>query len=211
MSPPEGEVPVALDQPGAAAVPPVIAPPQEPRPAGVPAWRFWLPMLVQLAIVAAVPAPKVYAHVTGVTVRLQVAPVDPYDVLRGRYVRLGYAAAQPDTLKQVPGGAATHASDTPVWVELAPAARADQPWKPVRVTAEAPTGLPAGHVAIRGKVTGGDLDFGLGEFFVDEFQGDDLQAALRADAAKGLALAEVRVARDGTAVLEHLWVGGRAF
>ena len=192
-------------------VAPAQAAPTAPFVAGrVPAWRFWLPLLCQLAIVAAVPAPKVWAHATGTTVLLRTTPVDPYDVLRGRYMRLGFADAGFDGLAKLPGwrpelGEAGH----DVWVEFAPAP-AGKPWKPVAVHGASPTALPPGHVAIRGPAEGGTLDWGMEQYFIPEGAGDGMEAAMRAAARESI-LVEARVDARGTAVLEGLWVAGRKY
>lgn len=183
------------------------APPTEKRVAG---WRFWLPMAFQLLIVAAVPAPQVWAHATGTTVLLRTAPVDPYDVMRGRYMRLGYADQATSKLKELPGWqAATAEAHDQLWVEFAPAA-AGKPWQAVAVHAERPQDLPAGHAAIRGHLAGGTVDWGMDQYYVPEDAGDGIEAAMRAAPRDGI-LVEARVGRNGSAVLEGLWIGGRRY
>ncbi|MCX7719028.1 MAG: GDYXXLXY domain-containing protein [Candidatus Sumerlaeaceae bacterium] len=59
------------------------------------ALAFWLAVAAQVAVLVAVPLPKVVTLRTGCTVFLQVAPVDPYNVLSGYYVALSYDASLP--------------------------------------------------------------------------------------------------------------------
>lgn len=189
---------------------PAVAPPSAPPAGKPPAWRFWLPLVLQLVIIGSVPAPMVWAHHTGTTVLLRTMPVDPYDALRGRYMRLGYADANGQAIAKLPGGNVVSAApDESVWVEMAPGAP-DQPWKAVQVHAKRPDALPSGHVAIRGRAEGGDVNWGLGSYFVPEDAGDGIENAMRADAGKATWV-EVRVDSGGTAVLEALWIGGKRY
>lgn len=186
--------------------------PQAPAAPKAPAWRFWLPLAFQLLIVAAVPAPQLVAHVTGTTVLLRTAPVDPYDLLRGRYMRLGYADESSTELARLPGWkAAAEASPAPdaLWVVFAPTAPG-KPWKAVEVRASRPDGLPAGQVAIRGAYRGGDVDWGMDHYYVPEGAGDGIEDAMR-QGPRDAILVEARVDARGNAVLEGLWIAGKRY
>lgn len=188
----------------------VTTPEAPPRPTRVPGWRFWLPLGLQLLIVAAVPAPQIWAHATGTTVLLRTAPVDPYDVLRGRFMRLGYADQTVEALKKLPGWRDDLTSPPrELWVEFRPGP-AGQPWAPVAVHEARPRDLAAGHVVIRGKTDGGGVDWGLSEYFVPEEAGDGIEAAMAKARREGI-LVEVRVDAGGTAVIEGLWITGRRY
>lgn len=54
-----------------------------------------LAILLQCAIIAAVPLPKLFARLTGQTITIKTAPVDPYDFLSGYHVILSYEISQP--------------------------------------------------------------------------------------------------------------------
>ena len=56
---------------------------------------FILAIAAQLLILAAVPAKQIHALKTGKTVRLYTAPVDPYSIMSGYYVTLGYEISRP--------------------------------------------------------------------------------------------------------------------
>ena len=75
-------------------------PPEAKR---LPAWRLWVPLLLQIGLIAAVPATAVYTFMTGKTVVLQTAPVDPYDLLRGYYQVLSYDISDRTNLEKLPG------------------------------------------------------------------------------------------------------------
>jgi uncharacterized membrane-anchored protein len=59
------------------------------------ALAFWLAVAVQVAVLVAVPLPKVHTLRSGRTVFLQVAPVDPYSLMSGYYATLSYDASLP--------------------------------------------------------------------------------------------------------------------
>lgn len=186
----------------------VLAPRAPAAPAQA-AWRFWLPLAFQLLIVAAVPAPQLLAHLTGTTVLLRTAPVDPYDLLRGRYMRLGYADQDVGGLERLPGWKAAMAAEPrpeAVWVVFAPAPPG-KPWTAVDVRRSRPEGLPGGQVAIRGDLRGGSVDWGMDQYYVPEGAGDGIEAAMRQAPADAI-LVEARVDARGTAVLEGLWIRG---
>ncbi len=56
---------------------------------------FILALTVQAAILAAVPAKQIYTRLTGKTIFIKTAPVDPYSLLSGYYVVLNYEIARP--------------------------------------------------------------------------------------------------------------------
>ncbi|HEY9662700.1 MAG TPA: GDYXXLXY domain-containing protein [Allocoleopsis sp.] len=70
----------------------------------IKAWRLWVPLLFQAALIVAVPARDAYTAVTGKTITLQTAPVDPYDLMRGYYQTLSYDISNPTLLRSLPGG-----------------------------------------------------------------------------------------------------------
>jgi len=80
--------------------------------AAIPGWRFWVPLAVQVLIVLAVPAPKLAAYAVGTPVVLRTVPVDPVDLMRGRYAMLGYEVGREAAARGLPNG--------PVYVTLAP-------------------------------------------------------------------------------------------
>ncbi|WP_017715061.1 GDYXXLXY domain-containing protein [Kamptonema formosum] len=166
------------------------------------AWRLWVPLLFQTVLIAAVPAPAFYTYVTGKTVTLQTAPVDPYDLLRGYSQTLGYDISTQNTLKSLPGwkDLPGHTSSCPavkppakstcteekyvdagtsfyVIMEAQKSAAASgrpQPWKPVRVSRERPKDLPANQVAIKGKYSGWSAEYGLETYYMPEDQREQI-------------------------------------
>ena len=167
------------------------------------AWRLWVPLLFQTVLITAVPAPAFYTYVTGQTVTLQIAPVDPYNPLLGYYQILGYNISTQNTLKSLPGWKdlpGTTSTCPPVkppakstcteeksvdagtsfYVIMeapksaAAASGRPQPWKPVRVSNNRPKNLPANQVAIKGKYNGSNAQYGLETYYMPEDQREQI-------------------------------------
>lgn len=148
----------------AGAAHPDPMPPARPRPRM--AWRFWVALVLQVAIVAIVPAQSAYTYFTGTPVVLQTLPVDPYDLLRGYSQTLRYTISDWQTLRSLPGGdrlpsdpytpaplGADSTPNTTFYVILEPPSQPTEttsaattpplPWTPVAVTRTLPTPLTA--------------------------------------------------------------------
>ena len=172
-------------------------------------WRFWLPLALQVLIVLAVPAPKLAAYAWGTPVVLAVAPVDPYDLLRGRYVELGYELDRPSLLQSLPGWQGDWAhGEHEVFVTLVPG-KANEAWRAVAIADTLPETLPEGAVALKGQLKSGQADWGLGQYYMGEAIGDEAEAGLQR--APSSARAEVRVDGRGQAVLVGLWIAGKRY
>ncbi len=176
-------------------------------PNSLPPWRFWVPLLFQTALILAVPAQAVYTQLTGRTVILQTVPLDPYELLRGYSQTLRYDISTQDTLRDLPGWqelpkqspngkeitlikpgtrfyVIVQAPDPPTSTELPPA------WKPVAVSAERPSQLPANQVALKGLVQDGFIQYGLETYYIPEDQREQINAELRAAGQTNLTQSE---------------------
>ena len=193
-----------------------------PQPRQLPRWRFWLPLLFQLGLIAAVPTQAVYTHLNGRTVILQTIPVDPYDLLRGYSQTLRYTVSQVENLEQLPGWeqAAQLSQDvtnlpngTRLYVILeAPPEESIQPWKTVAVSRERPSALPDNQIALQGKVNNGWLEYGLEQYYFPEDRRDEINWAIsQAQAGTQPFLVEVKIDRLGRSVPVSLWVGDRHY
>jgi uncharacterized membrane-anchored protein len=134
----------------------------------------------------------------GTSILVEVVPVDPRDLLRGQYFRLGYKFSRPQSF----GVATPEAFDdtpegSPVWVVLAPAGRFHEP---LRVELAPPAGLGADEVLILGRKASWSLEFGIERYFVPEGtptpEIDDLTVRLR-------------VADDGSVRIEKVYLHDR--
>ncbi|MEG4508470.1 GDYXXLXY domain-containing protein [Microcoleus sp. F6_B4] len=209
-------------------------PPEAKR---LPAWRMWVPLLLQIGLIAAVPATAVYTFITGKTVVLQTAPVDPYDFLRGYYQVLSYDISDLTNLQKLPGWKDLPTEKTPCppgivcpknthnlkpqtsfYVILeAPKTATDtgrpQAWKPVRVSLENPGNLPANQIAIKGKYNGWRMEYGLETYYMPEDEREKVNQEISEAQRKQRQsfLVEVKVDKTGHAVPVSLWVRDRNY
>ncbi|NQE37895.1 GDYXXLXY domain-containing protein [Microcoleus asticus] len=209
-------------------------PPEAKR---LPAWRLWVPLLLQIGLIAAVPATAVYTFITGKTVVLQTLPVDPYDLLRGYYQVLSYDISDRTNLEKLPGWKDLPAEKTPCppgvacpqnthnpkpqtsfYVILeAPKAATNpgrpQAWKPVRVSLKNPANLPANQIAIKGKYNSWRMEYGLETYYMPEDEREKVNQEI-SEAQRNQRqsfLVEVKVDKTGHAVPVSLWVRDRNY
>ncbi|MEG4493449.1 GDYXXLXY domain-containing protein [Microcoleus sp. D3_18_C4] len=203
----------------------------------LPAWRLWVPLLLQIGLIAAVPAPAVYTFITGKTVVLQTAPVDPYDFLRGYYQVLSYDISDRTNLQKLPGWKNLPTEKLPcppgivcpknthnlkpqtsfyVILEMPKVATnpgRPQAWKPVRVSPENPPNLPANQIAIKGKYNGWQMEYGLETYYMPEDEREKVNQEISEAQRKQRQsfLVEVKVDKTGHAVPVSLWVRDRNY
>jgi uncharacterized membrane-anchored protein len=191
--------------------------PNTPSTSTLRGWRLWLPLGLQTLLMAAIPAQDAYTNLTGKTVILQTAPVDPYDLLRGYSQTLGYDISTPSNLSKLPGGDwFKQQTSGAVYVVLqAPptAATPPKPWKPVRVSDRLPTSLPPNQIALKGELEGARVHYGLETYYMPEDQRDQLNEAIsQASSQKARPfVVETKVDGTGHAVPVSLWVSDRNY
>ncbi|MUL35480.1 GDYXXLXY domain-containing protein [Gloeocapsopsis dulcis] len=205
--------------------PEVVKPQQLPRK--LPFWRLWLPLLFQAGIIVAAPAQPFYTQLTGKTAILQTVPVDPYDPLRGYSQILSYDISQINNLQQLPGWQELiqHTSEpavngiptgTNLYVTLeAPTSNTTPPpaWKPVRVSRDRPQ-IATNQVAIKGKLTGNSVTYGLETYYMPEAQRDEINQSIvqaQRDQQQRSLVVEVKVDTQGRAVPISFWVNQRNY
>lgn len=180
----------------------------------LPGWRLWAPLLLQTALILAVPAQDAYTFVVGRQITLQTAPVDPYDLLRGYSQTLSYDISNPQSLAQLPGGAGFKQpqgkiSDFYVILEAPSQGQTTppQPWKPVQLSPDRPDQLSANQVALKGHYNGWSVTYGLENYYMPEDQRQQINTAIgqvRQQPEKFVV--EVKVDGTGNAVPVSLWV-----
>ena len=151
---------------------------------------------------------------TGTTVYLQTVPIDPYDVLRGRYVTLNYEISQVATLETLPGWSedwtgvkrvlyiTIEAPDSPTSPTM--------PWQAVAVNEAYPEMVQKNQRVLKARWQGwGNLDLDLGAYYIPETIGDELEADIREH--QELTRAEVKVDGKGQTALVQLWVEDRSY
>ncbi|NET35099.1 MAG: GDYXXLXY domain-containing protein [Cyanothece sp. SIO1E1] len=189
-------------------------------------WRFWLPLAVQTALILAVPAPAVYTQLTGKTIVLQTAPVDPYDLFRGYYVTLSYDISSLQTLERLPGwedvAPLTHFQTRPsslfrpgtafyLILEAPDQATPEPPvpWQPVRISRDRPTQLNHKQIALQGRYQDGRWVYGLERYYIPEEQRVEINDKIRAlqrDREAQPFVVEVKVNHQGQATPHSLWL-----
>ena len=211
-------------------------PPEAKR---IPGWRFWIPLLLQIGLIAAVPAQAVYTFVTGKTVILQTVPVDPYDLLRGYYQVLSYDISQSNNLEKLPGWKDLPSDKTsycPVgivcpdtkthYVKIGTSfyvilespkdvvnSGSPKAWKPVRVSLENPSNLPANQIALQGKYNGRQMEYGLETYYMPENEREKVNQDI-SQVQRGRRqsfVVEVKVDKTGHAVPVSLWIRDRNY
>lgn len=171
--------------------------------------------LVQIGILSWMIIGRAMILRNGHEIVLEVEPVDPRDLLRGDYVRLGY------NISRLPGalfGAAGATVEAPppasrpvVFVRLR--AGADGIWQPVAATygAPPPAALQPGEVDLRGVAdyrTGPAaqtvlVSYGIERFYLPEGEGKPIEDTMR---ERSFRMA-VAVAGDGTAQIKAFYDG----
>jgi uncharacterized membrane-anchored protein len=150
----------------------------------------------------------------GKEVLLKVEPVDPRDLLRGDYIRLGYEISRIPTklIANIPPGKLT-SDDTSIVVRLKKGA--DGYWGPTTTwLGKAPTPAAADEADIVGHIAEGwDLgpdttiapDYGIERFYLPEGEGMPIQNDMR---VRPFGI-RVALASDGTAQIKALMDGDK--
>ena len=162
---------------------------------------FAAAVAVQVVILVLVPARKAMTRATGRTVLLKVEPVDPYSVLSGYHVVLGFEISRPSQDFRAPE------SGEPACTVIEQGA--DGVWHPVAWAATRAGDLPEDRLAICGKSQGWRIEYGIEDFFVPEARREEIADALRK--SNGDARAEVKVDDEGRAALVRLIIAGVSY
>ncbi|MEG3863632.1 GDYXXLXY domain-containing protein [Microcoleus sp. herbarium12] len=211
-----------------------VLPPPAKR---LPGWRLWVPLILQIGLIAAVPAQAVYTFVTGKTVILQTAPIDPYDFLRGYYQVLSYDISSLANLEKLPGSKDLAAAKKPcppgivctqntynikentIFYVILEAPKTitnsgrPQAWKPTGVSLANPANLPANQIAIQGKYNGSWMEYGLETYYMPENEREKVNQEISEAQRKQRQsfVVEVKVDKTGHAVPVSLWVRDRKY
>ena len=151
----------------------------------------------------------------GREVILKVEPVDPRDLLRGDYVRLGFDIGRipVELIRNVPAGT-FGTQDGSIHVRVSKGD--DGYWHAVSATLDAPSGVEPGpdEAEMRGTVHGGrslapgtsiDVEYGLERFYLPEGEGIAIENDMR---VRPFAI-KVAVAEDGTSQIKALLDGDK--
>lgn len=194
----------------------------------IPAWRLWLPLILQTALIVSIPAQAIYTLIVGKTTILQTAPVDPYDLLRGYSQTLSYDISRRDALDKLPGWKEVtkdkrYQEALSLYVILeTPESQTSSgrplPWRAVAVSRDRPSNLPGNQVAIKGLLRYGIITYGLESYYFPEDQRQQLnedinqaQSGRRQSGKPQPFVVEVKVDAQGNAVPVSLWVRDRNY
>ena len=168
---------------------------------------FTVAVVIQILILVAVPARKVFTKATGKTVVLKVQPVDPYSILSGYYATLGFDISRIDAFPNAKG--MVHRFSEGTWVYAIVENGDDGTWKPISLEHELPANLPDNRAALLGQIYRGTIRYGIEEFYIPEAQRHRIAEELSRNIDK--ARVEVKVDRGGHAALERLRIEDRVY
>src|SRR5574338_511133 len=136
-------------------------------------WRaslvaFIAAVIIQVLILVAVPARKVFTIATGKSVVLKVRPVDPYNILSGYYATLGFDISRVEAFPNASG--ISHSFSEGDRCSAVVEKGDDGTWKPVSLEHELPDNLPENRVALLGRLNHGVIRYGIEEFYIPEAQ-----------------------------------------
>lgn len=169
---------------------------------------FALALALQFLILLGVPAQIFIARTTGRSVILKVQPVDPYNILSGYFVTLGYEISSNQGFPRNTGEPNT--DPNPGGIVYAIVERQDDGlWHPVELAASLPASLPENRMAIRGNYVGGRIEYGIEQFYIPESKRGVIDKDLREH--MGNARVEVKVDANGNAALVKLLIEDRVY
>jgi uncharacterized membrane-anchored protein len=165
-------------------------------------WQFWLPLAAQILIIGSVPAQAIYTSMTGRTVYLQTAPVDPYGFLTGYYQTLNYDISNLESMKKLSGGKLLSNNQVSqiVYITLQADPIPTKPWKPIAVSLTPPQNLPSNQIALKGNARFSAIKYGLETYYMPEDQKDEVNALIRENQSKKPAIVEVKIDKNGHAI-----------
>ncbi|MDZ8108735.1 MAG: GDYXXLXY domain-containing protein [Nostoc sp. DedQUE12a] len=195
----------------------------------LPVWRLIAPLAVQTALIMAVPAQALYTDMTGKTVILQTAPVNPNNVLQGNALELDYNISRTANLSRLPGwqtivskgrGSGRRLPEgTNIYVTLQEQVSSGRgvptAWRPLRVSSDRPTSLRANQVALRGVYQDGSVNYGLETYYIPENQRQQIRNDLQAQRARRgqvpPIVVKAKVDPQGNALPISMWVRDRNY
>lgn len=162
---------------------------------------FALAVLVQVFIVAAVPARQLYTRLTGTIITIKTAPYDPYDFLTGYHVVLNYEiSGLNDPNLQI----VRYQEEVTVYAILQKGP--EGVWFRSAVVNQPPNDLPEGTLFLKGVIRGNRILYGIEHYYIPEAHREAIEQSLRANPENSLV--RVRVDRFGNAALIGLTING---
>lgn len=148
---------------------------------------------------------------SGREIVLPIRPVDPRDLFKGDYARLGFDISQLD--KTLVPDEADARNESPwqgktrvVYVTLEQ--QADQAWKPVAVTDKLPASVNANQIVLKGRTLAWNrrnVSYGIERYFVPEGTGGNIEGLARTSKLAAI----VAVDAKGNAAIKGLVTDGQ--
>ena len=155
-------------------------------------------------------ADRVRLLASGREIVLAIRPVDPRDLFKGDYARLGFDISQVGAALVPPLGRPEDRSrwlgETTVFVTLEQ--QGDEAWKPVAISQTLPTGLPGNRIALRGRLQSWGnrrIAYGIERYFVPEGTGGNIEQLARQSKLSAI----VAVDKAGRAAIKGLVTDGK--
>jgi uncharacterized membrane-anchored protein len=155
-------------------------------------------------ILAAMVVDRMLLLSNGREIVLPIRPVDPRDLFKGDFARLGYDISRLDTGLTSGFGAEQRKQTVYVTLER----DASEAWKPIAVARTLPTGLGPNQIAIRGRTNRyapNLISYGLERYYLPEGTGNRIEEMAR----KSQLSAIVAVDGKGRAAIKGLVIDGK--
>jgi uncharacterized membrane-anchored protein len=166
---------------------------------------FVAAVLIQCAVLVAVPGRQIYTRATGKVITLQTRPVDPYDVMSGYYVTLAYdigRAGMPSDIQR------QQWQGKPVYITLKEGEGGI--WVTDSVSLKRPVSVPDNRLLIKGRARPwGNVEYGIERFYIPEGKRNEIEASLRNTGSK--AKVQIAVDRSGNAAILRLEADGKIY
>jgi uncharacterized membrane-anchored protein len=165
--------------------------------------------LVQTGVLAAMVVDRVQLLSTGREITLPIIPVDPRDLFRGEYVRLGYAVGSVP-LRLLDGPAPAENAAFYVVLEKTP----DGTWRPIKMTRAMPQETSPDRVVLKARAhywpahpaadATVQVRYGIESYFVPQGRGEELEKLAREKKMAALIAVDAR----GNAAIKGLIIDG---
>ena len=162
---------------------------------------------LQLGILGVMLGDRIHLLKTGREIVLKTQPVDPRDLLKGDFARLGYSIS---TIPYEAGGGPVLANGTVAFATIAQDANGD--WQPVRLGKVYPEKLAANEIVLRARAQDGTwragpqrVRYGIERYYVPEGTGHDIEKVARERRLEVI----VAVGTNGDAAIKGLSIDGK--
>ena len=149
---------------------------------------------------------------SGREIVLPIRPVDPRDLFKGDYARLGFDISPIDaTLMPAPEPLppnVIYQRTAPKTVFVTLEQQTDESWKPVAVAERLPGAVPANRIVLKGRTESWDrrrVSYGIERYFVPEGTGGRIEELARTSKLSAI----VAVDRKGNAAIKGLVTDGK--